>query len=433
MIDRYSLEPMRSLWTLAGQYQRWLEVELAAMAAMEELGSIPAGMTATVSHSASVDVGRIAAIEAEIGHDLLSFIRSLEEQAGDAGRFIHRGLTSSDVKDTALALQMRDGLDIILQEAEFLRDALLERARRHAETIIVGRTHGMYAEPTTLGLKFLVWKVELDRDIERLHRAQETARAGKLSGPVGTYTQVAPEVEEIACRRLGLQPALVANQILQRDRHAEVLASIAITGGTLEKIALEIRHLSRSEVGEVEEPAPEGSSSMPHKKNPITSERICGLARLLRANLQAALENMALWHERDMSHSAVERVIIPDSFTLIHYMLTKMRAVVTGLIVHEKRIAANIAAAGGALYSQALLIALVEQGMARREAHEAIKAAALSASSSGRSLLQALSEDKRIARLLAAAKIDEEEIERRVRATGLRLIEREGNIPPTAP
>jgi len=433
MIDRYSLEPMRDLWTLPGQYERWLEVELAAMEAMEELGSIPADTTSTVRQAVSVDVDRIAAIEAEIGHDLLAFIRSLEEQAGDAGRYIHRGLTSSDVKDTALSLQMRDGLDIILQEAKLLHDALLERAHTHAETIIIGRTHGMHAELTTLGLKFLVWEAELGRDIARLEHARETIGVGKFSGPVGTYTQVSPEVEEIACRRLGLQPAPVANQILQRDRHAEVLSAIAITGGTLEKIALEIRNLSRSEVGEVEEPSPEGSSSMPHKKNPITSERICGLARVLRANLHAALEDMPLWHERDMSHSAVERIIIPDSFMLIHYMLTKMRAVIGGLIVHEERIAENMARAGDVVCSQAVLIALVEQGMSRKQAHEAIKAASFAASSSERSLLQILSEDKKTARFLAAAKIDKEDIAGRVRAASIRLIEREEKTRPINP
>lgn len=425
MIDRYSLEPMHSLWTLAGQYEQWLEVELAAMEAMEALDSIPAGTTATVRESVSVDVDRIAAIEAEIGHDLLAFIRSLEEQAGDAGRYIHRGLTSSDVKDTALSLQMCNGLDVILQEAALLSNAVLERAHTHEETIIVGRTHGMYAEPTTLGLKFLLWKLELERDFARLQRAREAISVGKFSGPVGTYTQVSPEVEEIACRRLGLQPAAVANQILQRDRHAEVLSAIAITGGTLEKIALEIRNLSRSEVGEVEEPSPQGSSSMPHKKNPIMSERVCGLARVLRANLQAALEDIALWHERDISHSAVERIIIPDSFMLIHYMLTKMRTVISGLIVHEKRISENIARAGDAVYSQAVLIALVEQGMSRKQAHEAIKAASFAASSSGKPLLQMLSENKETAQFLATAKIDEEGINKRVRATSVRLIERE--------
>jgi len=425
MINRYSLPPMKELWTLESQYERWLEVELAALSAMEEQGEVPAGTYDTVHDKVFVDADRIATIEADIRHDLLAFIRLLEEQVGDAGRFIHRGLTSSDVKDTALSLQMRNGLDIILDEGSDLQAVLLHKAQEYQDLIIVGRTHGMHAEPTTLGLKFLLWKTELDRDIERLHKAKKTINVGKLSGPVGTYTQVSPQVEEIACAKLGLQPARMANQVLQRDRHAEVLAAIAITGASLEKIALEIRHLSRTEVGEVEEPAPEGSSSMPHKRNPITSERICGLARILRGNLQATLENITLWHERDMSHSSVERVIIPDSFTLLHYMLVKMRAIITDLVVRKDVIARNLGLTHGAIYSQAILIALVEQGMARNEAHEVIKAASMDAFAQGRPLIDLLREDEKIASLLAAAKIDEREILDRVRATSRRLIERE--------
>ena len=425
MIDRYSLPPMKELWTLESQYKRWLEVELAALSAMEEHGEIPPGTYDTVRDKVHVDVARSLKIEGEVCHDLLAFIRSLEEQAGDAGRFIHRGLTSSDVKDTALSLQMRDGLDIILDETSALQAELSRKARAYQDLIIVGRTHGMHAEPTTLGLKFLLWKTELDRDIERLKLALGRISVGKLSGPVGTYTQVSPWVEEIACAKLGLRPARAANQVLQRDRHAEVLAAIAITGATLEKIALEIRHLSRSEVGEVEEPVPEGSSSMPHKRNPITSERICGLARILRANLQAALENVALWHERDMSHSSVERVIIPDSFTLLHYMFVKMRAIIGGLVVHADVIARNLELTYGAIYSQAILIALVERGMPRNEAHEAIKAASIESFAQRRSLIDLLREDEKIASLLAASRVDESGILNRVRATSRRLIERE--------
>ncbi|HDL84838.1 MAG TPA: adenylosuccinate lyase, partial [Candidatus Acetothermia bacterium] len=415
----------QELWTLESQYEHWLAVELAALSAMESLVEIPAGTYVAVKSVVHVDVERALEIEGEIRHDLLAFIRSLEEQAGDAGRFIHRGLTSSDVKDTALSLQMRAGLELILDEASSLRTSLLEKARGHQDLVIVGRTHGMHAEPTTLGLKFLLWKAELDRDIERLETGKDTISVGKFSGPVGTYTQVSPEVEEIACAKLGLHPARVANQVLQRDRHAEVLAAIAITGTTLEKIALEIRHLSRTEVGELEEPVPEGSSSMPHKRNPITSERICGLARVLRANLQAALENIALWHERDMSHSSVERVIIPDSFILLHYMLVKIHAIIADLVVHEDAIARNLNLTHGAIYSQAILIALVEQGMSRNEAHEVIKVASMAALAKGRPLIDLLRENEGIAPLLRDANIDEAEILNRVRATSRRLIERE--------
>ena len=425
MIDRYSLSPMKELWTLESQYEHWLKVELAALSAMEEQDEVPEGTYAAVRDKVHVDLERIATIEAEMRHDLLAFIRSIEEQAGDVGRFVHRGLTSSDVKDTALSLQMRSGLDLILDEAAGLRAELLRKAREYQNLVIVGRTHGMHAEPTTLGLKFLLWMSELDRNTDRLRLAREAISVGKLSGPVGTYTQVSPKVEEIACDKLGLRPARVANQVLQRDRHAEVLAAIAITGATLEKIALEIRHLSRTEVGELEEPVPEGSSSMPHKRNPITSERVCGLARILRANLQAALENVALWHERDMSHSSVERVIIPDSFTLLHYMLVKMSAIISGLVVHEDAIARNLELTHGAIYSQAILIALVEQGMARNEAHEAIKAASMGAFEQRRPLIDLLLEDTKVVSLLAAAKVDEGEVLNRVRATSRRLIERE--------
>ncbi len=369
-------------------------------------------------------VNAIHETEEEIRHDLLAFIRTLEEQAGEAGRFIHQGLTSSDVKDTALSLQMRDGLDLIVHEAERLRTLLFEKARQYQDLVIVGRTHGMHAEPTTLGLKFLLWHEELGRDLSRLGQARESICVGKLSGPVGTYSCVTPAVEEITCEKLGLRPARSANQVLQRDRHAEVLAAIAITGASLEKIALEIRHLSRTEVGEVEEPRPEGSSSMPHKRNPITSERICGLARILRGNLQAGLENIALWHERDMSHSCVERVILPDSFLLIYYMFVKVRGIIEGLVVHEERIAKNLSLTRGAIYSQILLIELIEYGMARSTAHEAIKAAAQRALEADSSLISVLREDPQVARSLKGEGIDEEALLERVRVTSRRLIER---------
>ena len=424
MIKRYSLSPMKELWSLQAQYDRWLQVELASLHAMEKLGEVPEGTFAVVKKTIRVDLPRIREIEGEIRHDLLAFIHTLEEQAGEAGRFIHQGLTSSDVKDTALSLQMRDGLDLIVHEAERLRTLLFEKARQYQDLVIIGRTHGMHAEPTTLGLKFLLWHEEIGRDLSRLVQARESICVGKLSGPVGTYSCVTPAVEEITCEKLGLRPARSANQVLQRDRHAEVLAAIAIAGASLEKIALEIRLLSRTEVGEVEEPRPEGSSSMPHKRNPITSERICGLARILRGNLQAGLENIALWHERDMSHSSVERVIIPDSFLLIHYMLVKVRGIIEGLVVHEERIAKNLSLTRGAIYSQILLIELIEHGMARSTAHEAIKAAAQRALEADSSLVSVLRDDPQVARYLKGEGIDEGALLERVRVTSRRLIDR---------
>ncbi len=424
MIKRYSLSPMRELWTLESQYAHWLEVELAALAAMETHGDVPPGTYAAVQSKVRVDSGRIAQIEAEIHHDLLAFIRSLEEQAGPPGRFIHQGLTSSDVKDTALSLQMRTGLDILLREANELQELLLAKAVEYQDLVIVGRTHGIHAEPTTLGLKFGNWAAEIARDIARLKQAKETISVGKLSGPVGTYSQISSAVEKLALDKLGLRPALIATQVLQRDRHAEVLAAIAITGAALEKIALEIRHLSRTEVGEVEEPQPEGSSSMPHKRNPITAERICGLARILRGNLEAALENIALWHERDMSHSSVERVVIPDSFILLHYMLVKTRAIISGLVIHTDRIAENLGLTHGAIYSQAALIELVKHGMPRSEAHAAVKRAAERAIAEGGDFPTALQEDPAIASYLERAAVDIDALLSRVRAMSTKIITR---------
>jgi adenylosuccinate lyase len=415
---------MKELWSLQAQYDRWLQVELAALHAMEKLDKVPEGTFAVVKKTIRVDLPRVREIEGEIRHDLLAFIRTLEEQAGEVGRFIHQGLTSSDIKDTALSLQMRDGLDLIVHEAEKLRTLLFEKARQYQGLVIVGRTHGMHAEPTTLGLKLLLWHEELGRDLSRLVQARESICVGKLSGPVGTYSCVTPAVEEITCEKLELRPARSANQVLQRDRHAEVLAAISITGASLEKIALEIRHLARTEVGEVEEPHPEGSSSMPHKRNPITSERICGLARILRGNLQAGLENIALWHERDMSHSSVERVILPDSFLLIYYMLVKVCGIIEGLVVHEERIAKNLSLTKGAIYSQILLIELIERGMARSTAHEAIRAAVQRALEADSSLVSMLRDDPQVARCLKGEGIDEESLLERVRVTSRRLIER---------
>jgi adenylosuccinate lyase len=416
---------MKELWTLKSQYEYWLQVELAALLALEEIGDIPEGTYSEIASRVHVDDNRIASLEGEIHHDLLAFIRSLEEQAGKAGRFIHLGLTSSDVKDTALSLQMRRGLDLIIDEAKALQAELLAKSSEYKDLIVVGRTHGMHAEPTTLGLKFLLWSNELSRGIDRLQISRREISVGKFSGPVGTYTQISMQVEQVACQKLKLRPAAVANQILQRDRHAQVLSSIAIAGATLEKIALEIRHLSRTEVGELEEPSPEGSSSMPHKQNPITSERICGLARLLRSNLQASLENIALWHERDMSHSSVERVIIPDSFIALHYMLVRLRELITKLVVHKDAIAFNLDLTGGAIYSQAILVALAKQGMSRMEAHELLARASVKAKREQRSLIDVIYDDDRMGRLLKAANIDEGQILERVKAISRSLIERE--------
>lgn len=413
---------MQELWTLQAQYEHWLKVELAALAALEEYNRVPTGTFAAAKKAAHVDPKRIQKLEKEIGHDLLAFIRSLEEQVGEAGRFIHHGLTSSDVKDTALSLQMRDALTPILKETTGLVTELRNQARQYQDLVMVGRTHGMHAEPTTLGLKFFLWSEEMSRNVERLERAKETIAVGKFSGPVGTYSHITPEVEAHACRSLGLRPTTVSTQIVQRDRHAEVLAAITITAATLEKIALEIRHLSRSEIEEIEEPRPEGSSSMPHKRNPITSERICGLARVLRGNLHAALENIGLWHERDMSHSSVERIIIPDSFTLLHYMLVKMTKVIAGLVVHEEKIQQNLERSSGAIYSQTILLKLVERGMKREDAHATVETAAKQAFETGHSLFSILKETSQVENLLKREDFEEELLLEDLRKTSRRII-----------
>lgn len=376
MIERYSLPPMRQLWTEEAEYQRWLRVELAVVEALVELGEVSPEAAEAIRGRAHLDpeaIQRAKEIEAKLGHDLLAFVRMLEAGVGPEGRFLHKGLTSSDVKDTALALAMRQGLTILIDELNGLLSTVRRRAEEHKHTLMVGRTHGAHAEPMVVGLKLLNWWYELERDLERLEQAREAISYGKLSGSVGTYAHLPPEVEERVCAKLGLKPSRITDQVIQRDRHAQVVAALAILGAGLERMAVEIRNLSRTEIAELREGAPHGSSSMPHKQNPITSETISGLARILRANLQPALENIALWHERDISHSSVERLIIPDSFLAAHWMLRKAREVVENLIVDEQRMRRNLELTRGLIFSQAVLLKLVEKGMARGEAHELLQ------------------------------------------------------------
>ncbi len=386
MIERYALPPMRDLWGLEAQYERWLRVELAALAALEELGIVPPGTAAEVRARARVDVARILEIEREIGHDLLAFLWALEETVGPAGRWLHYGLTSSDVKDTALSLLLKEALGIVRDKAEALAEALREFAERYRETPIMGRTHGQYAEPTTLGLKALGWWAELRRDIVRLERAAEAISVGKLAGAVGTYPYFPLEAEERALAELGLAPARPTTQVIPRDRYAEVLFALAQVASTVEKVALEVRHLSRSEVAEVAEGRPEGSSAMPHKRNPILSERLCGLARLARAAVLPALEDNALWHERDMSHSSVERILFPQAFIVVDYMLAKCRELIGALRVYPERRLDRILASGGTVFSEGLLLALVRAGMSRRAAHEHVARLVAEAERTGRDL-----------------------------------------------
>ena len=374
---------MARIWSDEGKLVRWLEVELAALEGWAEAGVVPAETVAEISAAAVPPAPeRVAEIEEQTHHDVAAFVDAVAEELGPAGRWFHYGLTSSDVVDTALALQIRDAGALILAGLERAFAAVATRAEEHRETIQIGRTHGVHAEPLTFGLKLAGWAFELDRDRARLERALEGMRVGKLSGAVGTYSATDPEVERAACERLGLEPAPVSTQILQRDRHAELLSALAVVAASLEKFALEIRHLARTEVGEVQEPfgrGQKGSSAMPHKRNPVVAERICGLARIVRAAATVGLENVALWHERDISHSSAERVVIPDAFLALDYMLDRFAWLIKGLVVRPERMRRNLESSHALFFSQRLLLALVESGLERAEAYRLVQRHALRA------------------------------------------------------
>jgi adenylosuccinate lyase len=374
---------MARIWSDEGKLARWLDVELAALEGWVEIGVVPAEAgTKIAARAKPPSPAVVAEIEARIHHDLAAFVDAVATELGDDGRWFHYGLTSSDVVDTALALQIRDAGALILEGLERAFAAVARQAEEHRETLQIGRTHGIHAEPTTFGLKLAGWAFELDRDRTRLEHALEGLRVGKLSGAVGTYSASDPEVERLACERLGLEPAPVSTQILQRDRHAELLTALAITSASLEKFALEIRHLARTEVAEVQEPfgsGQKGSSAMPHKRNPVVAERICGLSRVVRAAGTVALENVALWHERDISHSSAERVVIPDAFLALDYMLDRFGWLVDGLVVRQERMRRNLESSHGLFYSQRLLLSLVESGLTRDEAYRLVQRHALRA------------------------------------------------------
>ena len=383
VIARYSRPAMARIWSEENKLARWLDVELAALEGWAEMGIVPTEVVAEITANAEPpSPDRVAEIEARTHHDVAAFVDAVSEELGSAGRWFHYGLTSSDVVDTALSLQIRDAGALILAALERAFSVVTKRAEEHRTTLQMGRTHGIHAEPTTFGLKLAGWAFELDRNQTRLARALEGMRVGKLSGAVGTYSATDPEVERAACERLGLRPAPVSTQILQRDRHAELLSVLALTAASLEKFALEIRHLARTEVAEVQEPfgsGQKGSSAMPHKRNPIVSERICGLARVVRASATVGLENVALWHERDISHSSAERVVVPDAFLALDYMLDRFSWLVEGLLVREERMRRNLEASQGLFYSQRLLLSLVESGLTRDEAYRLVQRHALRA------------------------------------------------------
>ncbi len=374
---------MARIWSDETKLARWLEVELAALEGWAELGVVPRAAVDEIAERAVAPTpARVAEIEAETQHDVAAFVDAVAEQLGEEGRFFHYGLTSSDVVDTALSLQIREAGRLVLEGLDRCVAAVAARAEEHRETLIIGRTHGVHAEPTTFGLKLAGWAFGLDRDRGRLERALEGMRVGKLSGAVGTYSATDPEVERIACERLGLEPAPSSTQVLQRDRHAELLNALALAAASLERYALEIRHLARTEVREVEEPfgrGQKGSSAMPHKRNPIVSERICGLARVVRGHAVVGLENVALWHERDISHSSAERIVVPDAFFAVDYMLDRFAWLVDGLVVRAERMRENLDSSHGLFFSQRLLLALVESGSGRDDAYRAVQRHAMRA------------------------------------------------------
>ncbi len=381
MIPRYTLPEMAAVWSDETRIRHWLRIEILACEAWAKLGRIPQEDLEAI-RGATATSQRVAQIEEVTHHDVAAFVQAAGESVGEPGRWIHFGMTSSDLLDTALAVQLREASELLLARLEGLLALVKTRALEHRETLCVGRTHGVIAEPTTFGHKLAVWAFELARDRERLRRAQEAVSVAKVSGVVGTYSAVDPAVEEHVCGELGLQPAEAATQVVQRDRHAEFLSALALTGATLEKIAVEIRHLARTEVREVQEPfgsGQKGSSAMPHKRNPILCERLTGLARILRGNLQAGLENIALWHERDISHSSVERVILPDSTILLDYMLHVATQVLDGLQVYPERMRRNLYANGGLVFSQAVLLALIDRGLSRDDAYGIVQAAGAAA------------------------------------------------------
>jgi adenylosuccinate lyase len=408
VIERYTLPEMKEIWSEDSKYKTWLEVEICACEAQAELGLVPPEALAEIKARAGFDRQRINEIETVVNHDVIAFLTCVGEYVGEASRYIHLGLTSYDVVDTALSVLMKRAGEQILRRLHDLRAVLLEKAKEHKYTLMMGRTHGVHAEPITFGLKMLLWTSEVDRCIKRMEKAVETVSVGKLSGAVGTYATIDPRVEEYVCRKLGLVPARVSTQILQRDRHAEYLTTIAVIGSSLEKFAQEIRHLQRTEVLEAEEyfaRGQKGSSAMPHKRNPIVAERICGLARLLRANALAALENVALWHERDISHSSVERVIIPDSTTALDYMLAKTAEMVKNLLVYPERMKKNFGCSYGLVFSQRVLLALIGKGLSREEAYALVQQKAMKAWGEGKDFRTLLESDPEVTKILPPEEI----------------------------
>ncbi len=414
MIKRYTLDRMGNVWSEVNKFKKWLDVEIAICRAWNKLGKIPDDALREIEEKTYIDesvVERIHELDRLYNHDVLAFVTAVAEQVGENGRYIHLGVTSSDVIDTALGLLMREAIDILIKDIDELLPILEENAFKYKDTVMMGRTHGVHAEPMVFGLKFALWYEEMKRNKERLEHAKETVSVGAISGAVGTYSNIDPLVEKYALEELGLKPEPVSNQVVQRDRHAEFMTAMAITASSLEKIAVEIRHLQRTEVLEAQEPfkkGQRGSSAMPHKKNPITCERITGLARVIRANAIPAMEDIALWHERDISHSSVERVIMPDSAIALDYILELTKKVLSGLVVYPERMKKNMDLSKGLYFSSKVLVALVEKGLSRDEAYDIVQRNAMKAwDTEGLMFIDALKQDPEVMKYLTEEELEE--------------------------
>jgi adenylosuccinate lyase len=410
MISRYTRPEMGRIWEAENRYAKWLEVEILACEAMAQEGLIPQESYENIRRNASCSVDRILEIEEETRHDVIAFLTNVAECVGLDSRYIHLGLTSSDVLDTSFAVLLKEAIDLIIEGAKALMEVIKSRAMEHKDTVMIGRSHGIHAEPITFGLKLAVWYTEMKRNVRRLEEAREVISYGKLSGAVGTFANVSPRIESYVCEKLGLKPAEISTQIIQRDRHAQYFTTLAVVAGTIEKIAVEIRHLQRTEVLEAEEPfakGQKGSSAMPHKKNPIGCENLSGLARLVRSNSLAAMENMALWHERDISHSSVERVIGPDSTILLDYMLHRMALILKGLVVHPDRMAGNLGSMKGLIFSQQILLRLAEKGVERQEAYVMVQRNAMKVWDTGQEFKALVLADEEIRKHLGEKEIEE--------------------------
>lgn len=409
MIERYTNPEMGRIWTLQHEFEVMLEVKITACEAMAELGQIPVEAAKNIREKAQFNLERVKEIEKVTNHDIIAFLTNVAEYVGEDSKYIHKGLTSSDVKDTALGIMMKKSAELILEDLKNLRDVLKRQAQKYKHTVCIGRTHGIHAEPMTLGLKFALWYDEICRDIERVEHAKKVVAVGKLSGAVGTYSNIDPRIEEITCKKLGIEPVKLATQVIQRDRHAEYMTTLAIVASTFEKIATELRNLQRTDIREVEEyfqPGQKGSSAMPHKRNPITGERITGMARLVRGNAIAAMEDITLWHERDISHSSVERVILPDSTINVDYCCRKLTNLVDKLLVYPEAMMENLNKTGGLIFSQRIMLAVVSKGVLREDAYKWVQRNAMARWLKGEDFRTNVEKDPDITKYLTKEEID---------------------------